>query len=124
MPPDWLARRTARRVRPVLINPHVHHSARLMMHLGCRQTARLWEGQGPFQATLNNMCWQLVTVHPAEVAHVWRAPGVVQELPDGARKPILEPPSKASLSFERKQLKQAAAMAWRGLALPARGMPA
>ena len=52
-------------------------------------------------AFLSHLCWQLVTVHPAEVApHVWRAPGVVQELPDGARKPILEPPSKASLCSE------------------------
>ena len=57
------------------------------------------------------MCQQLVTVHSAELAaHVWRAPGVVQELPDGARKPIAEPPSKVSLSSEDKQLEWAAAV--------------
>eukprot|EP00891_Asterochloris_glomerata_P004365 jgi/Astpho2/4365/fgenesh1_pg.00066_%23_10_t len=36
-------------------------------------------------------------------AHVWRAPGVVQELPDGARKPIMEPPSKGLAKVHKRE---------------------
>lgn len=76
----------------------------------------------PPYVPLNDSCCHCA---PAEVAaHVWRAPGVVQELPDGARKPIMEPPSKVGLCLEGSAAAIGCGVAWRGLALPARGMPA